>query len=127
MVPVVASAILAIGWAWNIVYVIWVVMSLALLIGFRLFFNGVSPERGAAKTQSNVLVTALKLRVVWIAALFLLFYVGTEVSLGSWSYSFLIEERHGLVLLSGWAVSGYWLGLTLGRLTLARVAQRSRQ
>ncbi len=62
------------------------------------------------------------MRVVWLGAIFLLFYVGTEVSLGSWSYSFLTEERGGAPLLMGWAVSGYWLGLTLGRLTLARVA-----
>jgi fucose permease len=124
--PVVASAILTIGWGWTSVYLIWVGMSLVLLIGFRLFFNRreVSSQKDVAKTQGNVLLAALKLRIVWIAALFLLFYVGTEVSLGSWSYSFLIEERHGSTLLSGWSVSGYWLGLTLGRLALARVAQR---
>jgi fucose permease len=29
--------------------------------------------------------------VVWLAALFLLFYVGAEVSLGSWSFSFLTD------------------------------------
>jgi MFS family permease len=46
------------------------------------------------------------------------------VSLGSWSYSFLTEERHGPTLLSGWSVSGYWLGLTLGRLALGKVATR---
>ena len=54
----------------------------------------------------------------------MLFYVGTEVSLGSWSYTFLLEERHGSTLLSGWSVSGYWLGLTLGRLILGKVGQR---
>jgi len=101
-------------------------MSLVLLIGFRLFFSKreVPSQKDVAKAQGNVLVAALKLRVVWLAALFLLFYVGAEVSLGSWSYTFLLEERHGSTLLSGWSVSGYWLGLTLGRLTLARVAQR---
>src|SRR5689334_2248731 len=124
--PVMASAILAIGWGWNSVYLIWVGMSLVLLIGFRLFFNKreVSSQKDVAETQGNVLLAALKLRVVWLAALFLLFYVGAEVSLGSWSYTFLLEERHGSTLLSGWSVSGYWLGLTLGRLMLGRVAQR---
>jgi len=46
------------------------------------------------------------------------------VSLGSWSYSFLTEDRHGPTFISGWIVSGYWIGLTLGRLTLAHIAQR---
>jgi len=67
---------------------------------------------------------ALRLRVVWLAALVLLFYVGAEVSLGNWSFSFLTEERHGNLLLSGWVVSGYWFGLTLGRVTLAHAAER---
>lgn len=124
--PIIASAVLVIGWGWNSVYVVWVAMSLVLLIGFGVFFRGRngSAQASARKAESNVLLAALKLRVVWIVALFLLFYVGTEHSLGSWSYSFLTEERHGPALFSGWTVSGYWLGLTLGRLLLARVAQR---
>src|SRR5579884_1964904 len=124
--PIVASAILVVGWGWNSVYLIGAGMSLVLLIGFRLIFNKRedSSQQDVVKTQGNVMVAALKLRVVWLAALFLLFYVGTEVSLGSWSYTFLLEERHESTLLSGWSVSGYWLGLTLGRLILGRVVQR---
>jgi fucose permease len=70
------------------------------------------------------MLAALKLRVAWLGALFLFFYVGTEISLGSWSYSFLTEERDGSTFLSGLAVSGYWLGLTLGRLTMGSLAQK---
>ncbi len=123
--PIIASTILTVGLTWNNVYLIWLLMSLILFGGIIAFFRGrnaVSQE-GASKTESNVLMAVLKLRLVWIAAFFLLFYVGTEVSLGSWSYSFLTEDRHGTTLISGWIVSGYWIGLTLGRLTLARVAQ----
>ena len=124
--PIAASAILVVGWGWNSVYLIGAGMSLVLLIGFGLIFNKreVSSQKDVAKAEGNVMVAALKLRVVWLAALFLLFYVGTEVSLGSWSYTFLLEERHGSTLLSGWSVSGYWLGLTLGRLILGKVGQR---
>lgn len=125
--PIVASTILAIGLGWNIVYVVWMAMSLVLLTGVVLAFKDRGATSGVekkAEAKSNVLITALRMRIVWIAALFLLFYVGTEVSLGSWSYSFLTEERHGSTLVMGWVVSGYWAGLTLGRLTLARVAQR---
>ncbi len=43
--------------------------------------------------------------------------------MGSWSYSFLTEQRHGLPLFSGWIISGYRLGLTLGRITLAQIVQ----
>jgi len=84
------------------------------------------PERilDETSTEKNTLASTLKRRIVWIVAFFLLFYVGTEVSLGNWSYSFLLEERHGQPLISGWIVSGYWIGLTLGRLVLPHVALR---
>ncbi len=140
--PLIASGLLVLRVGWNNVYDVWVVMSLVLVIGLGVVFRrrivaaqagqegheghegqeGIST--GAARTGSNVLLDALRLHVVWIAALFLLFYTGTEVSLGNWSYSFLTEARHGPTLLSGWIVSGYWLGLTLGRLLLGYIVQR---
>lgn len=124
--PLLASTILAIGLTWNFVYVTWVGISVVLFIAVMLSFKrrtATAQERGAS-TEKNTLASTLKRRIVWIVALFLLFYVGTEVSLGNWSYSFLLEERHGLPLFSGWIVSGYWIGLTLGRLVLPRVALR---
>jgi fucose permease len=124
--PLIASALLAVRWGWNSVYVVWIGMSLVLLIGIHLVFKqqNIAPSEEIATPSSNVLVAALRVPIVWIAALFLLIYVGVEVSVGIWSYSFLIEERHASILCAGWMVSGYWLGLTLGRLTLARVALR---
>jgi fucose permease len=123
--PLVASTILAIRWGWNSVYFVWIAMGLILLIGFRLIFKDERSSRGseiAARRDGNILVATLRLPVVWIAAFFLLMYVGAEVSVGSWVYSFLTEERHNSILFSGWLVSGYWAGLTLGRVALARVA-----
>jgi fucose permease len=127
--PLVASTVLALSWEWNTVYYLWCGLCLVLLFGIRFIFTETSqpatePKTAEAKPEGNIMSQALKLRVAWLAALFLLFYVGTEVSLGSWSYSFLTEERHGEALLSGWAVSGYWLGLTVGRATLARVGDK---
>ena len=107
-------------------YATWAIVSVFLIIGVATFYKSrtSAEQEGASKAERNVLTDALKRRVVWIVAFFLLFYVGTEVSLGSWSYSFLLEERHGIPLFSGWAVSGYWIGLTLGRLILPQVARR---
>ena len=125
--PLIASTILAIRWGWNSVCILWIGMSLVLLIGFQLVFreeNISQREDTATRPESNVLVAALSVPMVWIAALFMLIYVGAEVSVGSRTYSFLTEERHAPILLAGWMVSGYWIGLTLGRLTLARVTLR---
>jgi fucose permease len=126
--PVVATYALQFGWGWNSVYVLWVALGLLFLSGSVLLFE----KRGAAENghahreggNGNVMAAALRLPVVWLIALFLMIYVGGEVSLGSWGYSFLTEERREPEVLSGWAVSGFWLGLTLGRFLLARVAER---
>ncbi|HMA36627.1 MAG TPA: MFS transporter [Chloroflexia bacterium] len=121
--PLVASAILALGWAWNLVYLVWLSLGLLVLGGVAAVFAP-APRPVAPPGERNVLAAVLRLPVVWLAALFLLLYVGAEVSLGSWSYSFLTETRHEAALFSGWVVSGYWMGLTLGRLTLVRLASR---
>ncbi|MFL5627019.1 MAG: MFS transporter, partial [Ktedonobacteraceae bacterium] len=123
--PVVASAVLAIQWGWNSVYWIWGGMSLVLLLGIvGIYKERLPTQKSETKAEGNILVATLRLRIVWLAALFLLVYVGAEVSLGSWSYSLLTEERHGALLISGWIVSGYWFGLTLGRLILGKVGQK---
>ncbi len=125
--PLIATAVLVQGWGWNRVYSAWVLLSVLLLVGVGMFFQDRMAQPAQAeptRAGGNVLMAALKLRVVWVGAFFLLFYVGSEVSLGSWSYSFLTESRHQATVLSGAAISGYWLGLTLGRLTLANLAGR---
>ena len=123
--PLVASVFLALGWIWNSIYFVWIGMAILVFIGIALAFprrEKVSHKENQ-KAGSNVLSLALHQRVIWLAALFLLFYVGTEVSLGVWSFSFLIQARQGQLLISGWIVSGYWIGLTLGRLLLGKISQ----
>ncbi|HZS75035.1 MAG TPA: MFS transporter [Ktedonobacteraceae bacterium] len=124
--PLVASSFLALGWVWNGVYFVWIGTAIFLFIGIGLAFprREKTTHKEEQKAAGNVLLLTLRQRVVWLAALFLLVYVGTEVSLGSWSFSFLTQERHGPILFSGWIVSGYWVGLTLGRLLLGKLAQR---
>ncbi len=123
--PIVASSFLAFGWDWSNVYLVWLAISLLLIIGFYFVYPATSPyAHESHQSSSNLMQDTLRLRVVWLAAAFLLFYVGTEVSLGNWGFSFLTQERHEPELLSGWAISGYWFGLTVGRFLLGRVAER---
>src|SRR5205085_7047388 len=117
------------SWGWNTAFLTWTLLALPLLIGllalFRHSSSGAAHEEQAGR-DNNGLWTALKIPVVWLATLFLLFYVGIEVSLGSWGYTFLLQNRHENALLAGWIVSGYWLGLTLGRFILNNIAARLR-
>ncbi|WP_165423514.1 MFS transporter [Ktedonosporobacter rubrisoli] len=124
--PIVASGLLAAQLGWNSAYMAWCGFSFLVLLALGLVFKDhASTKDKTEKTgKDNLLLSTLKLRVVWVAALFLLIYVGAEVSLGNWGYSFLVEERHGSTLISGWVISGYWLGLSLGRLILGHLGAK---
>lgn len=130
--PIAASVILALSWGWNSVYLLLGVLILPMLCGFLALstFNLPATTRNEeqhdekADEQDNVLRAALKLPVVWLAAIFLLVYVGIEVSLGNWAFTFLLNIRHLGTVPAGWIVSGFWLGLTLGRFVLQRIAEQ---
>ncbi len=121
--------VLALSLGWNWVYFVLTVLSGLLLVGLALFFP--RKERlTVAQIQENqgqsigkMLSTSLRMRIIWMATLFLLFYVGVETNSGNWSYSFLTAWRHEGTLFAGWVVSGYWLGLTLGRFTQPRILE----
>lgn len=126
--PLAATGLLAFNLNWNMIYMLWSALGLLSLLSLGIILRRTpisTPEEHATdEKKGNVMLLALRMRSVWLAAIFLLFYVGAEVTLGSWSYSFLTEERHGDAVLMGTVVSGYWLGLTLGRLILAQFTQR---
>ncbi|KAF2804813.1 MFS general substrate transporter [Mytilinidion resinicola] len=63
-------------------------------------------------------------RVTWLCALFLLGYVGIEVALGGWIVVFMINVRHGARFASGMAATGFWLGITVGRIVLGFVTPK---
>lgn len=63
-------------------------------------------------------------RVTWLCAIFLLCYVGVEVALGGWIVTFMINVRHGTGFASGLSATGFWLGLTVGRVVLGFVTPR---
>ena len=63
-------------------------------------------------------------RVAWVGALFLLCYVGVEVALGGWIVLFMIRVRKGDEFSSGMSATGFWLGITIGRVILGFVSPR---
>jgi len=63
------------------------------------------------------MMETLRSRTVWIVGIFLLLYVGAEVSIGGWIVSYVIKERSG-GHSAGYVASGFWAGIALGRLML---------
>jgi fucose permease len=50
--------------------------------------------------------------------------VGLEIGMGNWGFSYLVEARGLSRSLAGYSVSGYWLGLTVGRFVISPIAAR---
>lgn len=63
-------------------------------------------------------------RVTWLSALFLTGYVGVEVGLGGWIVTFMIRVREADRFASGMTATGFWLGLTVGRVVLGFITGR---
>lgn len=120
--PVFVSLVLESGLSWNFSYLLWVIMGLVALAGFSRFppkSPEVSSENGAGEEgKGSVTTAALRIGLVWFSLFFLFIDSGTELGVATWSYTFLVEDRHGLELLSAWSVSGYWLGLMIGRMVM---------
>lgn len=76
-------------------------------------------ERSSTSQPESIMKLALKSKITWIIAIFLFFYQGCEVAIGGWIVSYLVEYRH-TNMTYGYVLSGYWAGLTIGRLFLTR-------
>jgi fucose permease len=122
--PLMASKMLVAGFLWQDVYLALAIVGTPLLIGCAFLLPRRVPPP-ADHEPGAPLARALRLRAVWFAAIFLCLYVGAEVTVGNWGFSFLTEVRGQGVLLAGSVVSVYWLGLTLGRFLINLIASRA--
>ncbi|GAT69269.1 MFS transporter [Planomonospora sphaerica] len=82
------------------------------------------PAHTPEKAEKGLLAAALRTPGVLLASVFLAVYVGLEIGVGNWGFSFMVEEYGQPGLVAGYTVSGYWLGLTLGRFLISPVAAR---
>ena len=67
---------------------------------------------------------ALSNRITWICAFFLLAYTGIEVAIGGWIVVFTMNVRHATPFAAGMSETAFWLGCTLGRVSLGFVTPR---
>lgn len=79
--------------------------------------------RTKEETGSRMRV-ALNNRVTWVCAVFLLVCVGIEVAISGWVVVFMMKVRHAAPFAAGMGETGYWLGLTVGRVVLGFVTGR---
>ncbi|KAF8142204.1 major facilitator superfamily domain-containing protein [Mycena galopus ATCC 62051] len=78
-------------------------------------------EKG--ESEESLLRQIISIKAVHLLALFLLVYVGVEVTIGGWIVSFMIAVRGGGPS-AGYISAGFFGGLTLGRIILLPVNKK---
>ncbi|CAK7896280.1 hypothetical protein CAAN1_04S07844 [[Candida] anglica] len=68
--------------------------------------------------SSGEMLEAMKNRSTWLMSLISLFYQGAEVAFAGWIVTYLMDYKKGSTNAIGYVASGFWGGLTLGRLFL---------
>ncbi|KAE8420581.1 major facilitator superfamily domain-containing protein [Aspergillus pseudocaelatus] len=61
---------------------------------------------------------SLRIPSTWVLSLFLFVYVGAEVTIGGWVFTFLVDLRNTPLSIAGFVSFIYWGGLTVGRVCL---------
>jgi fucose permease len=115
---------------WTAVWLVLALVCLPLLAGFHLMLPArevrvpTAAQEPPERSGNGLLAAASREPAVLLGAAFLAVYVGLEISVGNWGFTFLVDGRGQGNLLAGYTVSGYWLGLALGRFLVSPVATR---
>lgn len=128
--PLIATSMITkAGLQWyHFYYVMIGVSTIELVTGLAAFwkatgkvFRDAHPKTTDSAGNSSLREALFRMpaaRVTWLCAAFLLCYVGVEVALGGWVVKFMIEVRNGGAFASGMTATGFWLGITAGRVVL---------
>ncbi|OJT08121.1 Bypass of stop codon protein 6 [Trametes pubescens] len=121
---------------WSFVYLVHIGITLANavleVLAFRfksqedcLQETGQAPPEKTKESEAgmNKYQQIFRLRAVHLMAFFIFTYVGVEVTIGGWIVTYVINERHGGPN-SGYISSGFFGGLTVGRIALLWLNKR---
>ncbi|KAG2733200.1 hypothetical protein G9P44_004190 [Scheffersomyces stipitis] len=136
--PLIATAYVEAGIKWNYFYLIllglMIINSITCYIGFVRGEEALKPwyaveESGDENAEDstakqNLMKEALKNRMTWLTSFFVLFYQGAEVAIGGWVTTYLRDYRNNKSASIGYVASGYWFGVTFGRLVLTRLIHK---
>ena len=100
-----------------------------LIIGTTAFWSATGKAYREANTLTNdrkggKLRQAISSKITWILSAFLFTYVGMEVAVGGWVVTYMIQIRHAAPFAAGMSATGYWLGMTVGRVVLGFITPR---
>ena len=128
--PLIMTAALTNFQNWRLGYLLVGTVQIVLAITFWITLpiwqqNNNAPAESPAEPQKEVnLGQTLKRRRVWLSMLLFFFYVGSEVTMGTWVYSLLTEGRGVDPRLAGYFAGSYWFTFTIGRILAGLVTRK---
>ncbi|SCU93758.1 LANO_0E04720g1_1 [Lachancea nothofagi CBS 11611] len=66
----------------------------------------------------------LRRPAIFMYAIYMFIYLGSEVSTGAWIFTYLLDVKKGEVIPMSYVTAAFWMGLTVGRLVLGFVTKR---
>ena len=128
--PLIMTAALTNFQNWRLGYLLVGAVQLVLAVTFWITLpiwqqNNSAPAETPAEPQKEVnLGQTLKRHRVWLSMLLFFFYVGSEVTMGTWVYSLLTEGRGVNPQLAGYFAGSYWFTFTVGRILAGLVTRK---
>jgi len=128
--PLIMTAALTNFRDWRLGYLLVGAVQLVLAVTFWITLpiwqqNNSAPAETPAEPQKEVnLGQTLKRHRVWLSMLLFFFYVGSEVTMGTWVYSLLTEGRGVNPQLAGYFAGSYWFTFTVGRILAGLVTRK---
>ncbi|KAL7795112.1 major facilitator superfamily domain-containing protein [Trichoderma ceciliae] len=109
---------------WWVFYCLMTGLACLVCLGVTLSFwddVGTGFHRRPAMPSPNAqggTIEILKDRVTLTLSAFMVLYVGSEVTIGGWLLTFMMNVRNGSPTASSLVSSGFWIGVTVGRFSL---------
>jgi fucose permease len=115
---------------WRLGYLLVGAVQLVLAVTFWVTLpiwqqnNNTTVEMPTEPQEEVNLGQTLKHHRVWLSMLLFFFYVGSEVTMGTWVYSLLTEGRGVEPQLAGYFAGSYWFTFTVGRILAGLVTRK---
>ncbi len=120
--PIIMTAVLSRGLAWQWGYALVGAGQLVLALGFAatrpLWVVAPHPAGKPVEPGSARAASTLRMPAAWLGIAVFFVYTGVEAVAGIWVYSLFTESRGIAAATAGIWVSAYWGSLTVGRLVL---------
>jgi len=122
--PLLVAQVVDIAGAYRWVYVGLGVFT--MVAGLRMITMAGSPkaDHPAEREPGAAQARHVPYSVAVAAALFLFFYVGSEIAFGGWVYTYAVKLNLASTVQAAYLNSGFWLAFTIGRLLSVPLATR---